>query len=213
MVDVENGVNPFLPAKYGVEKYNKELLVEASFYTASGRLKDNDRGYSTIRFERYDDKVRFGEKKMMSYSNAANQPVISLETGFCSARYDFDLNDNKLLETYYDVSGNMMAADNDKAFQIRYTYDQDNNCIKTEYLRSDAKPVQLTSGIAVISSEFVNGYEVKFTRYDSENRIVRTSSAGDGISIVKTTYDQNGNKITQACFDGQERPMESYLGV
>jgi len=213
LTDIENGVNAFLPGKYGIERYQNELLRETSFYTASGRLIENDRGYAIIKFDPYEDKVRAGEKKSRAYFNAKNQPVISTETGFHSANYEFDLSDNKLKESYYGISGEPVGADNDNAFQERFTYDQDNNCIKTEFLDKEGNLTQISTGIATISIDFKNGYAEKITRYNVLNKIARTSNVGDGISIIKSEFDPNGNKTRDACYDEFEKPMRDFRGV
>lgn len=61
------GQNQFLPGKYAIDVYKNELLVEESFHSGSGRLKDNWRGFSTVRYQRYDDKNRFSQKKESAF--------------------------------------------------------------------------------------------------------------------------------------------------
>jgi hypothetical protein len=74
VTNMENGFNAYLPGKYAIDVFINELLVEESMYSISGRLKDNWRGYSTVRYKRYDDKNRFSLQKEASYYNKKMNP-------------------------------------------------------------------------------------------------------------------------------------------
>ena len=210
---LSNGVNIFLPCKYAIETYNRELLVKTTFHSFSGRLMENENGVAIIEYKRYDDKIRFAEIMEESYFNAGNLPVVSREAGFHTIKYKFDESDNKISETYFGVSDQPVTNRYGAVYKAEFYYDANNNCTKTEYKGLQDQLAALPTGVAAISRDYLNGYEVKMTRKDSLDRPSRTGDAGDGISIIKREYDKAGNKITESFYDEYEKPMKSYRRV
>ena len=68
------------------------------------------------------------------------------------------------------------------------------------------------NGISTIEHEYEKGLEIKEIRKDATGQINRTDATGDGIAIIKTKFDDRGNKITESYFDEKNRPINNQAG-
>ena len=213
LTEFKNGVNVYLPCKYALQTFKNDLLIESSFHTSSGRLKNIELGFAIIRVKRYDDNIRFAERMEVSYFDENNMPVISKENGIHKIKLEYDLSDNKISESYLDISDKPAADKATNMHGFRAYYDQDNHMIKQEFLGSNGQVSANANGVAGARLNFENGYMVKLVRTDSLNRIIRASSIGDGIAIINLEYDSNGNQIKRITSDETGKPIKDQEGV
>jgi hypothetical protein len=207
-----NGKNQFLPGKYAIYAFINELLIEESFHSNSGRLKDNWRGFSTIRYQRYDDKNRFSQKKESAFYNSKNMPVIATGIGYFKIRNEYDSNDHIISETFFNTENQPMAIRDGKVSSCKYFYNDREEVIRDEYFGLDGQRTLSEDGISSIEHEYEKGFEVKEIRKDAMGQINRSDATGDGIAIIKTTFDDRGNKISESYFDEKDRPINNQEG-
>ena len=207
------GVNNFLPCKYAKYIYNKELLTEIQYYSFADSLAENEDGCAIVRYQRYDDKIRFAEIKETSWFDAQNHPVISKTAECHTLVNEYDDHDNKLSESYRDINNQPVAIHTGRQAGRQFTYDEQNRLVKSEYHGLDGGITQNATGIAMEETEYSHGYPSKETRFDARHVVCRTSPAGDSIAIIKYEYDSNGNKIREAYYDEGEIPIIDHTGV
>ncbi len=213
VTEFKNGVNNFLPCKYALETFKNDLLTELSFHSSSGRLKNNQYGYATVQYTRYDDKDRFDEEKEISYYDENGLPVISKENGAHRIKRVYDQTDNRVLSTFWDVLEKPTSEKTFNTFGSLYFYDENNNLISEKFLGSDGRISSNVNKVAGSNIEYLNGYRTTVTRVDSLNHVVSSGSIGDGIAIIKMEYDHNGNEIRRSSFDEKENPVRDHNGI
>jgi hypothetical protein len=213
VTDFSRGVNNYLPCKYALFVYKDELLTEIQYYSSTGELTESKNGYATVRYKRYDDKIRFAEIREESFFDAQGRPMISKARDYHKAVYDFDDRDNKLSETYFGILDEPVRLGKSNVARTVNLYDDNNNSVKIEWYNMSGTRTENINGVGMTITEWAGGYPVKFTRYDSTGRIARASSSGDGISVVKVSHDARGNIISEAYFDEGGKPMKNQLGI
>lgn len=207
-----NGTNQFEPGKYAIDIYKNELLVEESLHSNSGWLKDNWRGYATVRYQRYDDKNRFSKQKESAFYNAKNAHVIANGVGYFRIVNGYDSNANIISEAFFDTQNRPMAIRSGNVSSCKYFYNDHAELIRDEYFGLNGQRTLSENGISSIEHVNDKGFEVKVIRRDSLNHINRSDATGDGIAITKTEYDDRGNKIRESYFDENEKPINNQAG-
>ena len=183
------GVNSFLPCKYAKYIYNKELLTEIQYYSFADSLADNEDGYAIVRYQRYDDKVRFAEIKETSWFDAQNHPVISKTADYHTLVNEYDEHDNKLSESYLGIDNEPVATHAGKQAARRFVYDEQNRQVKSEYHGLDSGIVENSAGVAIEETEYNQGYPSKETRFDARHVVCRAAATSDSIAIKKYQYE------------------------
>jgi hypothetical protein len=212
VTDVVKGTNRFLPGKYAIDIYKNELLEEESFHSNSGRLKDNWRGFSTVRYQRYDDKNRFSKPKESAFYNSKNAPVIANGVGYFRIVNGYDSNGNIISEAFFDTQNRPMAIRSGNVSSCKYFYNDQEELIRDEYFGLNEHRTLSENGISSIEHVYDKGLEVKEIRRDSLDHINRSDATGDGIAIIKTEYDDRGNKTRESYYDENEQPINSQAG-
>jgi hypothetical protein len=206
------GENQNLPGKYAIYVYLNELLIEESFHSGSGRLKDNWRGFSTIRYQRYDDKNRFSQKKESAFYNAKNMPVIATGIGYFRIRNEYDNNGHIISEAFFNTENQPMAIRDGQVSSCKYFYNDREEMVRDEYFGLNGLHAITENGTSSIEHEYEKGFEIKETRKDAKGQINRSDATGDGIAIIKKKFDERGNKISESYFDEKERPINNQAG-
>ena len=206
------GQNQFLPGKYAIDVYKNELLIEESFHSGSGSLKDNWRGFSTIRYQRYDDKNRFSQKKESAFYNSKNMPVIATGIGYFKIKNEYDNNGHIVSEAFFNTENQPMAIRDGNVSNCKYFYNDREEMIRDEYFGVNGQRALTENGISSIEHAYKNGLEIKETRKDATGQINRSDATGDGIAIIKTKYDDRANKIGVSFFDEKDRPINNQAG-
>lgn len=213
VTDLARGRNAFLPCKYALYVYKKDLLAEVQFYSFTGELAEDKNGVAIIQYKRYDDRIRFAEREETSFFDAQRRPVRSRSAEYHKLVYQYDDHDNKMSESYLGIHDEPITIQRSNVAGIRFYYDDDNNIIKDEWRSIDNKVTLNINGIAAAVMEYDQGYMIKGTRYDSLGHTRRALASGDGISIIKYEYDTAGNRIREAYFDEGGKPINNHEGV
>jgi hypothetical protein len=213
VTDLVRGRNAFLPCKYALYVYKKDLLSEVQFYSFTGGLTEDKNGVAIIQYKRYDDRVRFAEREETSFFDAQHRPVRSRSAEYHKFVSQYDDHDNKISESYLGIHDEPITIQKSNVAGARFYYDDDNNLIKNEWRGSDDKVTPNINGIAAAVMEYDQGYLMKATRYDSIGHTRRALASGDGISIIKYEYDTAGNRIREAYFDETGKPINNHEGV
>ena len=206
------GNNQFLPGKYAIDVYRNELLVEESFHSGSGKLKDNWRGYSTIRYQRYDDKNRFSQIKESAFYNSKNMPVIVTGRGYFKIKNEYDEKDHLISEAFFNKENQSMAIRSGQVSNCKYFFNNEEQMVHDEYFGLNGQPATNENGIASIEHEYDRGFEIKETRKDASGQISRSAVTGDGIAIIKSKFDDKGNKLMESYFDEKDHPIDNHAG-
>lgn len=211
--DFLRGKNAFLPCKYALYIYDKELLTEAQFYSFGGQLAEDRNGVAIIHYKRYDDPIRFAERMETSFFDAQRHPVLSKSTDYHTAKAEFDLQDNKISESYLGIHEEPKTVLNTNVSGFRYSYDADNNLIMDESHGPDNRITPNLSGVARVEREYDQGYLIRETRLDTTGNKVRAYASGDGVASITHEYDAAGNTIRDDYFDQDGKPMNNQAGV
>jgi hypothetical protein len=206
------GENQYLPGKYAIYVYKNDLLIEESFHSGSGRLKDNWRGFSTIRYQRYDDKNRFSQKKESAFYNSKNMPVIATGIGYFKIKNEYDNNGHIISEAFFNTENQPMAIRDGQVSNCKYFYNDREEMIRDEYFGVNGLRALTENGTSSIEHEYEKGLEIKEIRKDTIGQINRSDATGDGIAIIKSKFDDKGNKITESYFDEKDRPINNQAG-
>lgn len=213
VTESENGVNNYLPCKYALETFKNDLLVESSFHSSSGRLRNNEQGFAIIRYKRYDDSIRFSEIMEISYFDENNLPVISRQNGGHKIKYEYDQSDNKILETYLDIHDQPSIHALTNIYAKKCFYDQDNRIIKEEFTGANGQLAKNFNGVFGGSISYKDGYAVAVTRTDSLNKPARANTITDGITVIKREYDSNGNQLKLITLNESGNPIKDHSGT
>jgi hypothetical protein len=206
------GENQYLPGKYAIYVYKNDLLIEESFHSGSGRLKDNWRGFSTIRYQRYDDKNRFSQKKESAFYNSKNMPVIATGIGYFKIKNEYDNNGHIISEAFFNTENQPMAIRDGQVSNCKYFYNDREEMIRDEYFGVNGLRALTENGTSSIEHEYEKGLEIKEIRKDTIGQVNRSDATGDGIAIIKSKFDDKGNKITESYFDEKDRPINNQAG-
>ena len=206
------GQNQYLPGKYAINVYKGELLIEESFHSGSGSLKDNWRGFSTIRYQRYNDKNRFSQKKESAFYNSKNMPVIATGIGYFKIKNEYDDNGHIISEAFFNTENQPMAIRDGNVSSCKYLYNDREEMVRDEYFGLNGQRALTENGISTIEHEYEKGLEIKEIRKDATGQINRSDATGDGIAIIKTKFDDRGNKITESYFDEKDHPINNQAG-
>jgi hypothetical protein len=212
VTDLVRGRNVFLPCKYALHFYTKELLTEVQYYSFTGQLMEDRNGVAIIQYKRYDDSVRFAERIETSFFDAQHRPVISKSAPFHKLKCQYDEQDNKTSESYLGIDDQPMTILKDNISSVRFYYDRDNNQTKYECYGRDDKITLNLAGFAWAEREYDQGYLMKETRFDSLGHKVR-AFALDGVASITYEYDLAGNTVREAYFDQSGKPMNNQSGV
>jgi hypothetical protein len=213
VTDLVRGKNIFLPCKYALHIYKGELLSEVQFYSFADKLAEDKNGVAIIQYKRYDDPIRFAERKETSFFDAQRHPVTSKSAEYHTLMSQYDDRDNKVSESYFDIHNEPVTIRKSGVSGMRYVYDADNNQVRVEYHGLDGKITPNIYGIAAADLEYTEGYQMKLTRYDSLGHMTRALASGDGVSVIKYEYDLSGNRIRESYFDESGKPMNSQSGI
>jgi hypothetical protein len=213
VTDLVRGKNAFLPCKYALNIYKKELLKEVQYYSFTAKLSEDKYGVAIIRYERYDDPVRFSERRETAFFDAGGRPVYSKGIDYHKVVSIYDDRDNNVSDDYFGIQDEPIIARRAGIAGARYSYDDDNNPVKIFAVGLGGKFVPNMYGVAVTVFEYERGYMMKQVRYDSLNNKTRALRSGDGIAITKYEYDNAGNKVREAYFDTSGKPMNNIIGV
>jgi hypothetical protein len=213
VTDLVRGRNAFLPCKYALYVYKKDLLAEVQLYSFTGELAEDKYGVAIVQYKRYDDRIRFAEREETSFFDAQHRPVRSKAADYHKLVSQFDDHDNKISESYLGIKDEPITVRRSNVASMRFYYDGDNNMIKNEYRSIDDKITPNISGIAAAVMEYDQGYLLKETRYDSLGHTTRPLAFGDGVSIIKYEYDTAGNRIRESYFDETGKPINNYEGL
>ena len=208
-----HGKNTFLPGKYALYIYNKELLVEVQYFSFTDRLAEDKNGVAFIRYKRYDDSIRFAERRETAFFDARGNPVISKSAGYHKVVSEYDDRDNDLADAYLGNQDQSIGVRGSEVSGKHYVYDEDNNRTETVNIGVKGDVVPDLAGIAKIRNEFDRGNLLTETRYDSLNRKTRSLSSGDGVAIIRFEYDNAGNIVRESFFDTAGKPMNNQAGV
>jgi len=213
VTDLVRGKNIFLPCKYALYVYRGELLSEMQFYSFADKLAEDRNGVAIIQYKRYDDPIRFAERKQTSFFDARRLPVTSKSTEYHTLINQYDDQDNNVSQSYFGIHDEPVTIRKSGVSGMRYFYDADNNQVRIEYHGLDGKMTPNINGIAAAGLEYAEGYQMKLTRYDSLGHTTRALASGDGVSFIKYEYDPSGNRIREAYFDESGKPMNNQLGI
>ena len=213
VTDLVRGRNSFLPCKYALNIYEKELLKEVQYYSFAGKLSEDKYGLAIIRYKRYDDPVRFSEKKEIAFFDAGGRPVYSKGNEYHKLITQYDDQDNKVSDDFFGNQDEPIVPRRTGVAGWRYSYDANNHPVKMVALGLEGKVVSNINGIAAVGFEYELGYLMKQVRYDSLNNKTRALRSGDGTAIIKYEYDNAGNKVREAYFDTSGKPMNNNFGV
>jgi len=213
VIDLVRGRNSFLPCKYALNIYEKELLKEVQYYSFAGKLSEDKYGVAIVRYKRYDDAVRFSEKKETAFFDAGGRPVYSKGTDYHKIITEYDDQDNKVSDVFLGNRDEPIIARRSAIAGGRYSYDADNNIVKLVAFGLEGKVIPNVNGVAIEELEYQQGYVMKKVYYDSLHNKTRASKSGDGIAITKFEYDNAGNKVREAYFDTSGKPMNNNFGV
>lgn len=213
VTDLEHGENFYFPCKYARVFYSNDLLTEERYYSFKDQLMDNTYGYAIVRYKRYCDSIRFAEKLEMSFYNLKDLPVTSHSRDCHKTKSEFDIHDNKILETFYGDNDEAITSQKFMKSIVKYAYDENNNLVKTEYYNLNGSLALNIYGFAVYENQYINGYKVKEIGYDSLHNITSGFAITTMGAIVKSEYDSSGNRIKISYFDKNENPVKSSIGV
>jgi hypothetical protein len=213
VTDFVRGRNAFLPCKYALHFYTKELLSEVQYYSFTGQVMEDRNGVAVIQYKRYGDSIRFAERIETSFYDAQHRPVISKSAPFHTLKFQFDDHDNKISESYFGIHDEPMTIIKSNISSVRFSYDPDNNLLKYECYGLDDKITLNLTGVAWVEREYDQGYLMKETRFDSLGNKVRAFAFGDGVAYITYEYDTSGNTIRESYFDQSGKPMNNQSGV
>jgi hypothetical protein len=93
------------------------------------------------------------------------------------------------------------------------SYDNDNNLIRTEFFGSNERLVFNLYGVAGSDLKYKNGYLEETVRFDSAHHVTKAASTGDGIAIIRNSYDSAGNKLSEGFYGETGSPINDHSGV
>lgn len=212
VTDLLHGKNAFLPGKYAIHIYTKELLTEVQYYSFKGQLMEDKDGVAIIRYKRYDDSIRFAEMSETSFFDAQGRPVISRSAGYYKMLTQYDAHDNEVsssdlgindetVTNLYNISGS------------RASYDEDNNRITIQSYDRNNNRTSNANGVAGAKFEYQQGYLMKEIFLDTLGNPVQSLPIGNGVAIITYEYDTAGNRIREANFDPSGKPINGQTGV
>jgi hypothetical protein len=213
MTNFLRGKNVFLPCKYALNRYDGELLSEIQYFSFTGKPADDRNGVAYIRYQRYDDSIRFGERKEVAFFDADGRPVPSKGTEYHKVVSVYDDQDNKISDDYFGNQDEPVVLRGTALSGRRYFYDADNRLVKSVYHGLDGRVVPNVNGVASLENVYDGGYLMKETRYDSLGNKTRALASGDGIAIMQYEYDNSGNVVRLSYFDTSGKPMNNHFGV
>jgi hypothetical protein len=213
VTDLVRGRNAFLPCKYALYVYKKDLLAEVQVYSFTGELAEDRNGVAIIQYKRYDDPIRFAEREETSFFDVQHRPVLSKSADYHKLVSRFDDHDNKVSESYLGIHEEPRVVRGNNLAGMRYYYDGDNNPVKIECLGINDQISPNSNGVASAAIEYDQGYLMKQTRYDSLGNMTHGLASGDGAAVIKFEYDTAGNTIREAYFDEGGKPINNHEGV
>ncbi len=182
-------------------KYENGKWVEGKYYGADGKpILRNDTGYASIVNE-YDE---YGQRIKESYYNEYGELTISTKYHCACFKYQYDEAGNKTHVRYLDTKGKIMVLRDLGYAQVEIGYDSVGNKVSESYFDTKGKPaVWKEGGYASYVSEYENGKWMESRYYDKKGRPTKRND--EGYAVLKNTYDEYGQRITQSYYDAADQ--------
>ena len=208
---LSSGKNDFLPCKAAKYIYKNNLLIEIRYLSYTNQLCNNANGVAIIKYKRYDDKNRFSLLKEMTFFDADNKPVISQNYDCHKVIYEYNERGNQLSVAYYGTDGEALT-NRYGGYKNRYHYNENDEMISSEIIGLNDEPTNNAYGVAKTEYSYKNGWTIKQTRYDEKDNIAKSTSAGDGVAVIKYEYDDMGNETKRSYYDENNNPISNTSG-
>jgi serine/threonine protein kinase len=211
VVEKNEGLNTLLPSKSLVYRYENGLLIESYYKGFDGNIGMGPDGICRLKFERYDDQNRWGERKEEAYFDYNGGPIKF--GNYHKVKYRRDERNNLLQESYWDEQ-NKPVLNELGIHMIKYVYDNMDNKIQEKYFGISDEPVSNSYGVGIVRYVYFNGRCVSFTRHLSNGDIAPSQNldALDNASMVKYDYDSRGNVICTEFFDEFKNLIKTNSG-
>jgi hypothetical protein len=205
------GRNDYLPCKGAKYIYRNNLLAEIRYMSYANKITANTNGVAIIRYKRYEDKNRFSLLKEQAFFDENGLPVISRNSDCHKIVYEYDERCNQVLLSYYGTD-NEPLTNRFGGFKIRSYYNGNDNLVRSEIIGINDELAVNTFGVCKTDYEYKDGRAIRQTRLDDKGNIVKASTVGDGVAIIKYEYDSKGNEISRSYFDEYNKPMNDVNG-
>ena len=206
------GVNEFLPCKAMIHKFKGDINFESTYIGMDNKPGIGPNGYSTVKFERFDDENRWGLEKEITYFDLEGKAVKS-DGNFHKIVYSRDSNGNIIEELFFDTEGNS-TKNNEGVNGEKSIYNSTNQIIQTEYLDESKEKMKNVYGVAIEKYEYTNWNLSKISRFNLKNEIISKdeNNTDDGASILKLNHNLRGNIISVSYYDENENPINGNFG-
>jgi hypothetical protein len=208
---VRSGENALFPAKSARYVYKNRLLTEVRFLSYDGSPTKDENGVSIIRYKRFIDPIRFSMVQSIEFFDESGQPVVSRAWDAHKVEYERDEKGNRTSEAYFGTDGEPLV-NRFGGFKLRNTFNENDLIVSSTYIGLNDEAVNNAYGTSTFAYEYNKGLATKSVRSDASGRVVRTSSASDGVAIVRYEYDENGNERRRTFFDENDKPVNSTSG-
>lgn len=212
VTETNTGKNSYLPCKSVKYIYKNNLLAEKRYLSYSGKLCNNSDGFAITKYKRYTDKNRFSLIMEQSFYGPDSSPVMAGSYDCHKLVYQRDERGNEVAVAYFGINDEPLT-NRYGGFKSKYEYDQNDNYTTSLNIGLDEEPAPNAYGVVKTTYTYKNGFIAEETRFDNKNKIVRSSSAGDGIAIIKNEYDDRGNYAQISYYDENGRPINNHSGI
>lgn len=197
---------------YDDNDYVQEIHYALNTWNETGT---DTEGISGLRFQR-DDLGRVTKMEYLTHTGSGSADstegysVIGKRNGIAGIEFIYDGYHNTK-EIYIDANGNKTLCEYGYS-SCENEYNETGNLVKVKYCGTDGKLTLHTEyGYAASGAEYNDrGYRIKITNYDKD---YKPAQDPDGIAIVESGYDDNGN-CTSSLFLGTDgKPVLSRYGT
>ena len=199
-IEKERGENTNLPSKSMVHTFENGLLLESKYKNFDGTIGVGPKGYSKIKYVRFDDENRWGLRKEETYYDENGNPT--QYGNIHKISYERDERGNIIQKSFWDANNKPVLNDLN-VHLIKYTYDALDNETEESYYGISDEAIINGYGIGSIRYDYQNGKCISETRFTTPGVIATASTleALDKASIIKYEYDARGNVILTTYFN------------
>ena len=203
VTEMIRGLNSNLPCKGVKYTYANGVLEKETFLSFDDKPMKNNDGVAIIKYKKMTDEANFSLTKEIEYFDENERPVFSAEKDCHKISYDHDSKGNTISKAIFDTAF-IPVKSRYGVSKTTYEYDINDNKISEAYFDINDNAANNVYGVSVIRYIYENGLCAGMKYFDDKDKVSASGKVLLGSSLVKYSYDDNGNETDRTYYDENE---------